>query len=77
MMEMIEVIYVLGLLINQTEKEEIEYLIKRELEEILFDMEDDRIDENIKTEMKTRYKILFCLLQRVASHQVCLRYMLR
>lgn len=49
----------LGLLINEKEVKEIEYLIKRELDEILFDLRDERIDQIVKRAMEERYKVLF------------------
>ncbi|WP_066175028.1 hypothetical protein [Bacillus marinisedimentorum] len=55
----------LGLLINKKEEKEIEYLIKREMEELLFDFQDSRIDIRVKHSMEERYQILFRLLQRV------------
>lgn len=66
----------LGLLINDQEQKEIEYLLKRELEEILFDLEDPRIDETIKQSMRKRYQMLYQLLCRLGNRQDCIRYML-
>jgi Holliday junction resolvasome RuvABC ATP-dependent DNA helicase subunit len=65
----------LGFLINQKESKELEYLIKREMDEILFDLKDERIDHVIKRSMKERYKILFSLFKRVASPAECMKYM--
>ncbi|MGY0694066.1 hypothetical protein ACW2QC_15010 [Virgibacillus sp. FSP13] len=65
----------LGLLINDMEQKEIEYLLKRELEELLLDLDDHRIDHLVKRAMRERYKILFQLFRRVASQQECLKYM--
>lgn len=67
----------LGLLINDQEQKELEYLLKRELEEILFDLEDHRIDDLVKHTMRERYKVLFQLLRRLGDEEDCLRYMLR
>ncbi|MEN2769065.1 hypothetical protein [Ornithinibacillus xuwenensis] len=64
----------LGLMINQTELKELEYLIKRELDEIIFDLDDNRIDNMVKSAMRERYKILFQLLRRVATDKECMRY---
>ncbi|MFC0477049.1 hypothetical protein ACFFHF_17740 [Robertmurraya beringensis] len=64
----------LGLLINEKEVKEIEYLIKREMDEILFDLKDDRIDHIVKRAMEERYKILFTLFKRVAPAKECLKY---
>ncbi|MEM5590567.1 hypothetical protein AAHH67_00040 [Niallia circulans] len=57
----------IGLLLNKKEIKEIEYLIKRELDEILLDLGDKRIDLAVKKAMVERYKNLFILLKRVAS----------
>jgi hypothetical protein len=65
----------LGLLINDMERKEIEYLLKRELEELLMDLDDHRIDHIVKRAMRERYHMLFQLLRRVASEQECIKYM--
>lgn len=65
----------LGLLINDMEQKEMEYLLKRELEELLMDLEDNRIDHVVKRAMRERYQLLFQLFRRVASEQECLKYM--
>lgn len=67
----------LGFLINAKEVKEMEYLIKREMDEILFDLKDERIDHIVKRAMEERYKILFTLFRRVASPNECLKYMRR
>lgn len=67
----------LGLLINNREQDEMIYLLKRELEEILMDLDDQRIDKSVKTSMIKRYRVLFQLFQRVASEQECMQYMLK
>jgi hypothetical protein len=64
----------IGLMINDMEKRELEYIIKRELDEILFDLDDHRIDNLVKNAMRERYKTLFQLLRRVSSERECLRY---
>ena len=65
----------LGILINEQEVEEIGYLIKREMDEILFDLKNDQIDQVIKQAMDERYQILFKLFRRVAPPNECLKYM--
>lgn len=62
------------MLVNEAEQKEIEYLIKRELEELLLDLEDKRIDQLVKHAMTERYKMLFQLFRRVASDKECLKY---
>lgn len=62
------------MLINDMEQKEMEYLIKRELEELLLDLEDSRIDPLVKRAMSERYRLLFQLFRRVASEDECVRY---
>ena len=65
----------LGLMVNEIEQKELEYVIKRELDEILFDLEDDRLDFLVKRAMNERYKVLFNLFKRIAPAHECLAYM--
>ncbi|MFD3449267.1 hypothetical protein ACFDTO_32345 [Microbacteriaceae bacterium 4G12] len=64
----------IGLLVNQREWKELEYLLKREMDEILFDFEDARIDHVVKRAMEERYAILFRLFSRIATSEECTRY---
>lgn len=57
---------VLGLVVHEKELLELQYLLKREMEEILLDLNDERIERVIKRAMKERYRILFKLLTKVA-----------
>ena len=72
----LEVKGMLAFIINDMERKEMEYVVKRELEEILMDLEDERIDDIVKETMCDRYQVLFKLLQRVVSEQECSKYML-
>lgn len=65
----------LGLLINEKEKMELEYLLKREMDEILFDLQDDRIDHIVKRAINEKYNILFRLFKRVSTEEEILMYM--
>jgi hypothetical protein len=65
----------IGFLLSEKEIKEMDYLIKREMDEILFDLTDDRIDHVAKRAMEERYKILFSLFRRIAPPCDCLRYM--
>lgn len=62
-------------MINEREQKEMAYVLKREMEEILLDLRDERIESNVKDVMRDRYKILFQLFKRVASERECMRYM--
>ncbi len=65
----------IGMLINEMEQKEVEYLIKRELDELLFEFHDDKLEGIIKRAMEERYKILFSLFVKVASPDACMKYM--
>ena len=52
----------LGLLISDKEKMELEYLLKREMDEILTDFQDERIDHIIKRAMNEKFNLLFSLV---------------
>src|SRR5690625_5756177 len=72
----LEVKGMLAFIINDMERKEMEYVVKRELEEILMDLEDERIDDIVKETMCDRYQDLFKLLHRVVSEQECSKYRL-
>ncbi|WP_062350472.1 hypothetical protein [Bacillus kwashiorkori] len=65
----------IGLLINKKENEELIYVLKRELDELLFDFNDERISDTVKKSMDERYDILFSLFKRIAPPKECLMYM--
>jgi len=67
----------LGLLINEQEQKEMAYVLKREMEEVLFDLGDERIDRKVKEVMRERYKVLFQLFKRVSNEKEWLRYILK
>lgn len=64
-----------GGLFLEKEVEELKYLIKRELEELLLDLNDSRINDVVKVAMEERYQLLFKLLLRFSSPNDCLKYM--
>ncbi|WP_170005950.1 hypothetical protein [Bacillus fonticola] len=64
----------IGLLINGREREEMIYLLKREMDEILFDLGDERIEHLVKRSMEERYNILLALFKRVAPPKECFKY---
>lgn len=65
----------IGLLINKKEIEELTYMLKREMDELLFDLQDERIHPIVKRGMVERYDILFSLFKRIASPNECMFYM--
>ena len=64
----------LGMIINEKELTELEYIIKKEMDELIFDLEDARIDMTIKKAMYDRYHVLFQLFRRVANDSDVQKY---
>ena len=64
----------IGMIVNEKELRELEYMIKREMDELIFDMEDTRIDVVVKRAMYNRYQTLFQLFRRVATDQEVQKY---
>nr|WP_285890656.1 hypothetical protein [Halalkalibacter oceani] len=67
---------VLGLLLNQKEAQEVEYMLKREMEEILLDLSDPRIDELVKRAMEEKYQIVFSIYKRLVTPKESVNYLL-
>ena len=64
----------LGLLISEKESLELEYLLKRELEELLLDLSDLRIDGLVKRAMEERYQMIFKLYKRFTTQKEYMKY---
>jgi hypothetical protein len=64
----------LGFLFNDRECRELDYVLRKELDEMLFDLNDKRIDNEIKTAIENRYKIIFRMYARLASPKEISRY---
>ncbi|TFB14760.1 hypothetical protein E3U55_12750 [Filobacillus milosensis] len=64
----------LGLMITEQEQKEIEYLLKREMDELLYDFNYQDMDKQVKEAIKERYSILFNIFRRMANHSSCLNY---
>jgi hypothetical protein len=64
-----------GLILNEIEKREFEYLLKREMEELILDLKSREIDSIVKRAMRERYCILYKLFKRFADHADCIKYL--
>ncbi|WP_017754823.1 hypothetical protein [Calidifontibacillus oryziterrae] len=65
----------LAFLVDNREIKELEYLLKREMDEILHDLGDSRINVEIKSSMEERYQVLFNFFKRFASKRECSKYL--
>ncbi len=64
----------LGLLISDQEQRELEYLLKKEMDELLFELTFDDFDEEIKQSIKRRYMTLFNVYKRFANQNELVNY---
>jgi hypothetical protein len=64
----------LGFLFNERECRELDYVLRKELDEMLFDLNDKRMDQEIKGAIESRYKVIFRMYARLASPKEILNY---
>jgi hypothetical protein len=66
----------LGILYTDKECRELDYVLRKELDEMLLDLHDSRLDGDIKVAIAKRYKIIFRMYARLASPKELSRYAL-
>ena len=64
----------IAIIMTEKELQEMEYLLKQELDELLYDFEDQLIEGIVKRAMEERYQILFKLLSKVSHPSMSIRY---
>lgn len=64
----------LGVLFNDRECKELNYVLRKELDEMLLDLTDQRIDGDIRGAIETRYKVVFRMYARLASPKELSKY---
>ncbi len=64
----------LGFLFNQKECRELSYILRKELDEMLYDLNDNRIDTEMKQAIELRYKVVFRMYARLASPNELSKY---
>lgn len=64
----------LGMLFKDSEVLELQYLIKRELEELALDIDDLRLNQMVRRAMEERYQALFQILKRFTPSEECFKY---
>jgi hypothetical protein len=68
------VIIMLGMLFDEKECRELNYLLRREMDEMLLDLNDSRMDGQIKEAIISRYKVIFRMYARLATPKELSRY---
>ncbi|MDP5276922.1 hypothetical protein [Chengkuizengella axinellae] len=64
----------LGILFNDRETQEIDYLLRKELDEMLLDLRDMKLDRQMKAAIEARYKVIFRMYARLASPKQLSKY---
>lgn len=59
----------IGLMVNDKEHSELNYILKTTMDEILYDLSDKRLDENIEEAVKIRYKRVYGIFSRIATNE--------
>jgi hypothetical protein len=68
---------VIGALFEDREAHELEYLLKKEMEELSAEIEEPDLNHLVKRVMEERYRLLFTIYKRFAPEQECIRYLRR
>jgi hypothetical protein len=66
----------LGMMFTDKESKEFDYLLRKEMDEMLLDMSDRRLDGPVKEAISKRYKIIFRMYARFATPRELSRYAL-
>jgi hypothetical protein len=64
----------LGMMFTDKECRELAYMLRKELDEMLLDIRDRRLDGPVKEAVTKRYKIIFRMYSRLASPRELSRY---
>ncbi|GGH39914.1 hypothetical protein [Paenibacillus segetis] len=67
----------LGMLFNEKECKELDYVLRKELDEMLLDMSDHRLDQEIRQAISKRYKTVFRMYARFAPAKELSKYVRR
>ncbi|MEB3103485.1 hypothetical protein [Ferviditalea candida] len=64
----------LGMLYNDRECRELNYMLRKELDEMLLELNDSRIDGEIRKAIEMRYTVIFRMYARLASSKELSKY---
>ncbi|OUM95089.1 MAG: hypothetical protein A9Z00_12695 [Thermobacillus sp. ZCTH02-B1] len=66
----------LGMLLTDKECKELDYMLRKELDEMLLDLQDTRLDPEVRESIVQRYRVIFRMYARFASPKELSRYVL-
>ncbi|AWB46097.1 hypothetical protein DCC85_19330 [Paenibacillus sp. CAA11] len=64
----------LGMLLNEKECRELDYVLRKELDEMLFDLSDQRLDQEVRNAIAKRYNTVFRMYARFAPSKELSKY---
>lgn len=64
----------LGMLFNEKECKELDYVLRKEMDEMLFDLSDHRLDQELRSAIAKRYNTVFRMYARFAPSKELSRY---
>ncbi|MDO3412930.1 hypothetical protein QWJ34_24415 [Saccharibacillus sp. CPCC 101409] len=64
----------LGMMFNEMECKEFGYVLRKELDEMLFDLGDKRLDQDMRIAISKRYQTIFQMYARVAPSKELSKY---
>lgn len=64
----------LGFLFNEMECRELGFMLRKELDEMMFDLKDDGLNRDVRTAIEKRYRVVFRMYARLASPNEISRY---
>ncbi|TVX84788.1 MULTISPECIES: hypothetical protein [Paenibacillus] len=64
----------LGFLFNEKECKELGYMLRKELDEMLLDLGDNRLDKEVRRAIANRYRTVFRMYARIATPKDLSRY---
>lgn len=64
----------LGMLFNDKECRELDYVLRKEMDEMLFDLNDHRLDQDVRSAIAKRYNTVFRMYARFAPSKELSKY---
>mgnify|MGYP001350158777 CR=1 FL=1 len=64
----------IGMMLTERERVEFDYVLRKELDEMLLDLSDSRLEEQIRTAICERYRVILRMYARFAPLQELPRY---
>lgn len=64
----------LGVLFNERECRELDYVLRKEMDEMLFDLNDRKMGMEMRDAIESRYSVIFRMYARLASPKELSKY---